>query len=87
MFVSVVYACICVMLVTGVDDSCIYMPLIVLTVVQAAGKVLGRTYPIWYQCSKDHFPGYPMGPLYPYRFSGNFGQVASPTEPSGWTIQ
>ena len=40
MFVCVVYACICVMLVTGVDDSCIYMPETVLTVMQVASKVL-----------------------------------------------
>ena len=25
-------------------------------------------------------------PLYPYGFSGNFGRVVSPTQPSGWTI-
>ena len=42
-FLSVFYACIGVMLVTGVDDSYIYA-CDVLTVVQTTGKVLGRTY-------------------------------------------
>ena len=26
-------------------------------------------------------------PLYPYGFSGSFGGVVSPTQPSDWTIQ